>query len=49
MSAYTITTYLPNPHYDFNDDLEPFGNGFIDETEVTSLSPEQIVANTDYR
>lgn len=49
MSAYTMTTYLPNPHYDFDDDPEPFGNGFFDETEVTSLSPEQIVANTDYR
>ena len=49
MSAYTTTTFLPNPHYDFDDDPEPSGNRFVDETEVTSLSSEQIVANTDYR
>lgn len=40
---------LPNPHFDIDDDPEPFGNGYNDETEVVSLSPTQMVAATDYR
>ena len=40
---------LPSPHYDIDDDPEPFGNGYNDETEVVSLAPNSIQANTDYR
>lgn len=40
---------LPNPHFDLDDDPEPFGNGYNDETEVVSLSPNQISSGTDYR
>lgn len=37
---------LPNPHYDVDDDRS---NWYNDESEVTSLTPDQIVAETDYR
>lgn len=40
---------LPSPHYDIDDDPEPLGNEVNDETEVVSLRPDQIQANTDYR
>lgn len=37
---------LPNPHFDVDDDGN---NWYNDESEVTSLAPDQIVAETDYR
>jgi len=52
VSALNTTMYystLPSPHFDRDDDPEPWGNGYYDETEVTSLSPLSMLANTDYR
>jgi len=44
----SITT-LPNTKCEIEDDPYPSGNGYYDETEVVSLSPTQMKANTDYR
>lgn len=52
LSAYTGSYYcsLPNCKFDSDDDPElAGGNGYRDETEGVSLSPTQIVADTDYR
>ena len=47
---------LPNCHFDMDDDPEPpddlippFGNGYRDETEGTSLEPNRMLANVTYR
>jgi len=48
VSALNTTMYystLPSPHFDRDDDPEPWGNGYYDETEVTSLSPLSMLAN----
>jgi|GEM_PF-4039791 len=52
VSALNTTMYyttLPSPHFDRDDDPEPWGNGYFDETEVTCTSPLEMNANTDYR
>jgi len=52
VSALNTTMYystLPSPHFDRDDDPEPWGNGYYDETEVTCTSSLDMYANTDYR
>jgi len=53
VSALNTTMYystLPSPHFDRDDDPEESGgNGYYDETEVTCLSSNSILADTDYR
>jgi len=52
VSALNTSMYystLPSPHFDRDDDPEPYGNGWYDETEVVCLSPLSMTANTDYR
>ncbi len=40
-SGWYYTT-LPYPHFDMDDDPEPNGNGYFDETEVTVMLPPEI-------
>lgn len=53
VTALNTTMYsstLPTPHFDRDDDPEESGgNGWYDETEVTTLDPLSMLANTDYR
>lgn len=49
LDGYNIVTNLPSPKPDLDDDPEPFGNGYRDETEVVSLSPYSIKAGIPYR
>ena len=41
-------TNLPSPHYDIDDDPEPWGNGYFDEAEVTVEDPYALSAYTEY-
>jgi len=49
LSTSMYYTTLPYPHFDRDDDPEPQGNGYYDETEVTCLQPLAMTENTDYR
>lgn len=52
VSALNITMYystLPSPHFDRDDEPEPWGNSYFDKTEVTYIIPLDMYANTDYR
>ena len=50
MSAYYVWSTLPGAKYEVEDDPEwRGGNGFNDESEVVSLQPYNMAANSDYR
>lgn len=48
-NSYYLYSTLPGAYFDIDDDPEPNGNGYNDETEVTCTSPSSLVAETFYR
>jgi hypothetical protein len=48
-NLYNLYSTLPGAYFDIDDDPEPNGNGYNDESEVTCTSPSSLVAETDYR
>lgn len=50
LSAYNSWwSNFPMPRYDNDDDPEPFGNGYCDETEVTCQDPSALSTSIAYR
>lgn len=45
---YYYVTNFPGYHFDTDDDPEPYGNGYNDETEVVSLKCYEIKASQPY-
>lgn len=48
VSVEGYSTTLPNAHYDWDDNPEPFGNGYADESEVTVTNPAPMQAYWSY-